>query len=546
MQRILLLVLMGLLPLTAAADGKVFSQRAVIAEAFIPDQRALICWSNGVQRLVIETRFAGEGTNFAWVVPLPSQPEIEPATSGVFATLAYQLRPELIHQPSPWCSAFLFCVAIGWLVRGAGAGRKFNWQTLAACLLAAVSLIPVSPLAAVFAGLFLIWATERILMGKQSLLEVLVVLLLVLFLAAMLLPTLGTAGIKGGPSSDVTELASARVGAFETKTITAKTSSALLDWLRENEFAVSTNAEPVIADYIKRGWVFVASKLSRDQPTTATNSIHPLSFTFRTEQPVYPMRLTGVDAGPLQVELYVFGAQRAEADKFTVATCVAATFPVESSWQSRVSDQIPIMHTLLRTWAQGCPVVTKLTATLTPAQMQEDVMLRWATFTPQRSAVYSRQAAMITAASWATGLMLGIFGLVFLGTAVRRKWGFALPRITLGVVWLALVVFVGVYALLPKVSVRTGRFHPAFVRHTLQSLAVTVEVDWKDSPPKTLTEARRAVVFEEGMTTNNILLGGSIREEDSPGNYGIRQSTNGFEFFWYDGNGAEQTMRTPR
>jgi hypothetical protein len=97
----LLIVLLGLLPSRAVADGKVLSHQPAMAEATIPDQRALICWSNGVERLVIETRFAGDGTNFAWIVPLPSQPEIEAATPGVFATLAFQLRPPVVHDRFP-------------------------------------------------------------------------------------------------------------------------------------------------------------------------------------------------------------------------------------------------------------------------------------------------------------------------------------------------------------------------------------------------------------------------------------------------------------
>ena len=173
-------------------------------------------------------------------------------------------------------------------------------------------------------------------------------------------------------------------------------------------------------------------------------------------------------------------------------------------------------------------------------------MLRWVPFAPHRHVVYSARGALITAASWATGLMLGAFVVFFLGAAMLRNWWSKLPRIALGVTGFALVVWIGVYVALPKVSVRTGRFHPAFVRHDLQSLAMVVNSEWKDSPPKSLAEARRAVVFESGMRTNNFLLGGSIREEDSPGNYVIRQSTNGFDFLWYDGNGAEQTMRGAR
>jgi hypothetical protein len=58
----------------ALADGMVFPE-VYYAKVEIPEQQALIHYSGGVERLVIETSFPGEGTNFAWVVPLPSTPE---------------------------------------------------------------------------------------------------------------------------------------------------------------------------------------------------------------------------------------------------------------------------------------------------------------------------------------------------------------------------------------------------------------------------------------------------------------------------------------
>ena len=76
----LLRLLLGLLAVagtfTLDADGIVVPQYGY-ARVDIPDQRTLI-HSNGVERLVIETSFVGPGTNFAWVVPLPSVPTIEP------------------------------------------------------------------------------------------------------------------------------------------------------------------------------------------------------------------------------------------------------------------------------------------------------------------------------------------------------------------------------------------------------------------------------------------------------------------------------------
>ncbi len=544
-RRIFILGLLALLPAQALADGKVFRQRAIAVETTIPDQRALICWSNGLERLVIETRFSGEGTNFAWVVPLPSVPEIELATSGAFTTLAFQLRPALIHDPDPWCSLFLAIIGIGWIVRSSSKSREFGFQQFLACFLVGLSWLPFSPAAVPFVVMFMIWATARVLRGTGSLLDALVVLALILLLASLLLPSLGsaTAGFKNSSTTDLSELASARVGAFETKTISARTSTALLDWLRENEFMISTNAEPVIADYIKQGWVFVASKLARENGAVATNSIHPLSFTFRTQQPVYPMRLTGVDAVPLQVELYVFGPARAGADHFSVATCVSASFPQESGWKSKLSDSISVMHPLLREWTLNSPVVTKLSARLSPDQMREDVVLRWSGFKPHRDSIYSRQAALTIAANWATGFLLGAYVLVLAGFTMTGGWSVPFPKIAFGLAGVALAGMGVVYATLPKVSVTMVRSHPAFVRHYLKELAAFTILEWQDSPPKSIEEARRAVVFQGSMKTNNLLLGGGIREEDSPGNYVIRQTTNGFEFLWFDGNGAEQTLR---
>ena len=51
--------LLLLAPAAALADGMVFHPTAIGSEVRIPDQRALICFSNGIERLVIETRFVG-------------------------------------------------------------------------------------------------------------------------------------------------------------------------------------------------------------------------------------------------------------------------------------------------------------------------------------------------------------------------------------------------------------------------------------------------------------------------------------------------------
>ena len=60
----ILILILG--SLSVLADGKVFRHvEMATGPVTIPDQRALIHWSNGVERLVIETSFQGSGSNFA-------------------------------------------------------------------------------------------------------------------------------------------------------------------------------------------------------------------------------------------------------------------------------------------------------------------------------------------------------------------------------------------------------------------------------------------------------------------------------------------------
>ncbi|HWH72236.1 MAG TPA: hypothetical protein VNT26_22935, partial [Candidatus Sulfotelmatobacter sp.] len=61
--------------MSVRADGMVVPE-VFYPKVEIPNQQALIHFADGIEQLVIETAFLGEGTNFAWVVPLPAAPEV--------------------------------------------------------------------------------------------------------------------------------------------------------------------------------------------------------------------------------------------------------------------------------------------------------------------------------------------------------------------------------------------------------------------------------------------------------------------------------------
>lgn len=511
------------LQLSGLADGKIFSAVAVSDDVVIPDQRALIHFTNGVQRLVIETRFTGTGTNFAWVIPLPAQPVIEQSTTGVFPTLEFLFRPRIRHDVTRYYVGML--IGTGMILLIAFAGRSASF--------------------------------------------ILAILFVVLVLIGMLLPSLVKATAKAsasGPSAAaVTVLNRQVVGVFETATIASRDPAALEDWLVANGFRLSTNSTPIIADYVRDDWVFVTAKVRKDDADTETGTVHPLSFTFATERPVYPLRLTGVDNGPLRVELYVFAPWRVKARHFRVEQCTRPSYPVPPEvytygiyWAHWKPETPTIIHPLLRQWTAGAPVATKLTATLTPDQMREDVWLQETSFRESRNRIYSRSGGLTVALNWGCGLFAVVLFAACVRGKIRRgnmeKLGRAVALSGLA----GLVIAVVVYLALPTTKVRLVKgLRSLDAQHVLYSLAASVLVD----PPMTAADIRQEIrrLLDDPPESNdgvqfvqrrgesgwaNLLLGGSIREEDSPGNFTLREAGDQLEFLGYDSQGAPHSLQS--
>ena len=552
-------MLLLFLPLAALADGMVVPTIAYPAKITIPDQRALICFSNGTERLVIETRFTGAGTNFAWVVPLPSQPVIEEATTGLFPTLQYLFRPEIIHDVPCYFLGILALIWLGYVLFFVRPTGRMNRLDVAACLLVVIGVNLgwlISPEQRgpegwawvmanllVFADLMCVMLLIRFWEQFSSLTQaVLIVFLAIQLAAVVMLPTLGKAksmGSMGSTSSaeTVSILDRKLVGIFETMTIASPDAKALQAWLSENGFAVPTNVEPVIASYVKDGWVFVATKVRRDRPDNETSTPHPLSFTFKTGKPVYPMRLTGVDNGPLSVELYVFGLSRAEASHFKVENCTRPN----------------IAHPLLHKWVGDSTVATKLTATLSPADMRKDVRINFSQlpFLEKKHRLFSWQGALTTALNWGAGLFAAGLLVVCLLAFANETHKTKLPQ-RIGIVTVASIMFAGVlYLCLPKIEVKLTRgYFPSEMK--MEQLALLMALG--DSDWHTTAEVRAG--FQEMISnpTNatvygvknwgNYFVGGQIREEDSPGNYLLRETNNQLQFITFNSDGGEGVYET--
>jgi len=502
-----LLLLCVLVSWRLQADGKVFPPTAVPSEVRIPDQRALLSWSNGMERLIIETRFIGAGTNFAWVVPLPSRPVVEPASRGLFPTLLHLMQPRVIHAPSN-----------AWLP-----------------------------------GLALTAALVAVILSRWTAAKAVAFMGILVLLAGMLLPALSTAGAKaGGRGASVEILDRQCAGVFESTTVTGRDPAALRAWFQVHGYSLPADVEPVIADYLRDGWVFVASRVFREVSTHGPDSLHPLSFTFQAKEPVYPLRLTGVGNGELDVDLFVFGPERAAAPGFRVRDARPAGGSPPDSLRWLPEEHLRVWHEALGRAAAGASWVTRLHGKLTPARMRKDAVIRWDGTTPRHEALYSARGAWGTVANWmVNGFNLVLVGLLF-RARVRNQ-----PLRTLGVpvAATALVMLLGTLtavAILPIVPVRleSKRALSSDVRHQRWAVEMALEDGLDTNAPVTLEDARKAIQRElpawletlQGRKTAMV-----IREEDSPYMYSLRATPQGVDLLLHNGwGGVSEAISFPR
>ena len=608
-------MLLLFLPLSALADGMVIPTVAYPAKITIPDQRALICFSNGTERLVIETRFTGAGTNFAWVVPLPSQSVIEEATTGLFPTLQYLFRPEFIHDVPryyPWIFALAWLVYVLLFVRPTG---RLSLLDITGCLLAGlgvatiggmgefpwgfwtvigfivfldlifiltlvrlwnclpralgVAMLPVflapqfllltitaapESLPLFFGVLFILVLLDRILTVSlikswknvsRAIATVMLICLLAfqVFLFVFLwsvqsrsseMRSMETLGMDSPPtpSPAVSILDRKIVGVFETTTITSHDAKALQAWLSQNGFTVPTNAEPVIASYVKDGWVFVATKVRRDKPDNETSTPHPLSFTFKTDKPVYPMRLTGLNSQSLMVDLYVFSDARAAVSQFKVESC----------------SQPDIAHPLLRRWTTGLPIATKLAATLSPADMRKDIWINWTSFSEKKDRLFSQQAALTMALNWGAGVFTACL-LAFCLLALASKTLKTKLLLLIGFVTIASGILAGlIYRSLPKTEVIFVKEHRNSSFEGLKILHMILHKGGWQTTAEARAKLQEAISNPinsqkyYSIFSPNDLVGGQVHEEDSPGNYLLRETNQQVQLIIFDANGGEHVL----
>ena len=491
----------------ALADGKVF--HTATAKVTIPDQQALIAYADGTETLVIETRFVGEGEEFAWVVPVPAVPEVSEVTTGLFPTLQVLTLPEVEHSvPSLYVLVMVVSIALA----------------LGFC--------------------------RRLISA--------IVLILVFFMGmSVFVPSLGTAGTSARPVAStqdgVTVYDRQIVGEYEVTTVSSDEPNALVSWLTGNGFSVDGQSAGVIDEYVEQDWVFAAVKLQRDEDTTDPTTPHPLAFTFATDKPVYPLKLTGVGDEACAIDLYVFGAERAEVPGFTVKRCDKAAYPTlapTGRGRRSSSEGINIVHPQLRELVDRLSVVTKLSAALTSEQMVEDAYVSWCPYEPYEETFYTGRGATVYAANIVSSVLaIGLLSVLILTNAkkVTRATG---SRAAVGVLVIGVLAGGITYWRLPRTEARVTRWSPVLVNmrahreigRAILEGAAELEEGTQVDEAWLRDRVARCIQAEHGSQDRgtNSFTGLPRREEDSPGNYGFRVGERQIEYLWYDHGGRER------
>lgn len=120
----------------------------------------------------------------------------------------------------------------------------------------------------------------------------------------------GAPNARDDDGAEVTVHVREEVGPYDVAVVESEDPSALIEWLRDNEFRVTTPMEPYIAEYTSSGMKFLALRLQND---AKVSDIAPFKMTLPGTTPSVPLKMTALAAEPeMGIIVFVIGDQRYE------------------------------------------------------------------------------------------------------------------------------------------------------------------------------------------------------------------------------------------
>lgn len=222
----------AMVPSPAAACGGFFCQSVPMDQA--GENILFSVEGDGSLTAYVQILYQGEADRFAWILPLPSVPELEVGTDAIFRQLESATSPRFTLRQE---------------VRGTCRAEPSCWDDR--------------------------FNTSEGAGGRSA-------------------DAAGSFADASAPSG-VTVVLREVVGPYDAVILSGRSAEELQTWLRDNGYDIPDESVPILQDYATMGYYFVAVRLLSDR---ATNEIQPLVLRYREGQPCVPIRLTAIATVP--------------------------------------------------------------------------------------------------------------------------------------------------------------------------------------------------------------------------------------------------------
>ncbi|MFT6396981.1 MAG: hypothetical protein ACJAYU_001725 [Bradymonadia bacterium] len=222
-------------------------------------------------------QYAGDPAAFAWMVPVPSAPELALSHSGVFSWLNDATAPSTDWNSVNQCPA-----------------SAYN------CRRHRAEQCPPSP-------------------DDPNVQD-----------AGTWVDADAFADSEPGPTEPPVEVVSReQVGSYDTVVFAAEEADLAIGWLQDEGFIVNDTMTPFMQPYLDAGMLFLASRLI---PGAGVEEIRPLRMTFVADNPMIPLQLTAIAADPhLTVTSYVVGDSTFEPTAQPIVGVDPSQFAVDAA-----------------------------------------------------------------------------------------------------------------------------------------------------------------------------------------------------------------------
>ena len=206
-------------------------------------------------------------------------------------------------------------------------------------------------------------------------------------------------GYRQAKAPPVEVLARKKVGIFDTAVIKATDAAAIQQWLRKHGFQFPADRKDVLESYARKQWLFTAIRIDPAELTEDVEAklhrgtLHPLLFTFRTKEIVYPLHISSINAGQTQLLLFVLSdapvfhpwlaagnaprwAAKDQGPSDRMKQDFAEAWHGRTYYRRITRDELPKCRAILKRMKADRWFLTRLDGLFYPAMMVDDLTIK--------------------------------------------------------------------------------------------------------------------------------------------------------------------------